>query len=329
MRAIVIGLAGALCLCGFTYFNDCVLKQSLLISDHMPVVVYGGLVLAMAFLNPLLRRLIPRFALTSREVAVILAIVLSVCCIPAFGLLRTMTTSLMLPHHQRLSQAAWRENRVVESVPALMLADPSHDTDAALTAFVQGMGVGDRRISLGDVPWAAWTRTLAFWLPLVVVLWFGMLALALVVHPQWAHHEQLPYPITRFADAFLPHPEGGERTVLRSRLFWITCGTVFGIYAWNYAQGWLPDLVPVKLTISLHPLGRLMETFVKGGGWRLLGITIRFMPIGFAYFLTSDVSLSLGVGPYLWCVVVGIFLNYVVPRSEEHTSELQSPNTVS
>jgi hypothetical protein len=316
LRAIVIGLLGAAVLCGFTYFNDCVLKQSLLISDHMPVVVYGGLILAMAVLNPLLGRLGRRLPLSPREVAVILALILCSCCIPAFGLMRTFTTSLMLPHHQRLSQVAWRENKVVEALPPMMLADPSQDSDTALTGFVQGMAVGDDHISLAEVPWRAWTRTLAFWLPLVLVLWLGMLALALVVHPQWANHEQLPYPIARFANAFLPSPGNEGRSVLKSRMFWVSCGSVFTIYAWNYAYGWFPQLVPIKVYYSFHPLRRLFETFVRGGGGRLLGFTLRFMPIGFAYFLSSDVSLSLGIGPFLWCLVVGIFLGYGIPLEE-------------
>jgi hypothetical protein len=316
LRAIIIGLLGAAFLCSFTYFNDCVLKQSLLISDHMPVVVYGGLILAMVAVNPLLRRLGQRVPLSSREVAIVLAVVLSSCCIPAFGLMRTFTTSLMLPHHLRLNHVSWRENQVVESLPPMMLADPSQDSDTALTGFVQGMAVGDNRIALRDVPWQAWTRTFSFWLPLVLVVWLGMLALALVVHPQWAHHEQLPYPIARFANAFLPSPgkEGGS--VLKSGMFWSSCGFVLAIYVWNYAHGWFPDMVPIKMYFSFQPLRRLFETFVRGGGGRLLGFTLRFMPIGFAYFLTSDVSLSLGIGPFLWCLVVGIFLGYGIPLEE-------------
>jgi hypothetical protein len=316
LRAIILGLLGAAALCGFTYFNDCVLKQSLLISDHMPVVVYGGLILAMAVLNPLLGRLGRRLPLSSQEVAIILAIILCSCCIPAFGLMRTFTTSLMLPHHLRLNHVAWRENQVVESLPPMMLADPSQDSDTALTGFVQGMAVGDDHITLREVPWRAWTRTLAFWLPLVLVLWLGMLALALVVHPQWANHEQLPYPIARFASAFLPSPGNEGQSVLKSRMFWGSCGFVLAIYVWNYANGWFPDLVPVKMYFSFHPLRKLFETFVRGGGGRLLSFTLRFMPIGFAYFLSADVSLSLGLGPFLWCLVVGIFLGYGIPLEE-------------
>ena len=49
---------------------------------------------------------------------------------------------------------------------------------------------------------------------------------------------------------------------------------------------------------------------MSGGGARCLSITIRFMPIGFAYFLANDVAFSLGIGPYLWCFIVGMFMKY-------------------
>ena len=77
MRAIIIGLLGAASICGFTYFNDCVLHQSLLISDHMPVVIYGGLIVFAACFNPLLRRLSRRWSLNAAELTIILAVVLT------------------------------------------------------------------------------------------------------------------------------------------------------------------------------------------------------------------------------------------------------------
>ena len=78
-----------------------------------------------------------------------------------------------------------------------------------------------------------------------------------------ANHEQLPYPIARFASAFLPSPGNEGQSVLRNRMFWTSCGFVLAIYVWNYINGWFPNLVPVKTYISFHPLGRLFPTFVN------------------------------------------------------------------
>ncbi len=309
VRAIILGLLAVGFICGFTYYNDCVLHQSLLISDHMPVVIYGGLILCVAIINPLLRRLRANWALRSGELALVMALVLAACCVPAFGLMRTFTASLMLPHHHVLKQPAWREHAVIKLVPEKMLADVSQDENATLTAFVQGLSEGDRHISWRQIPWRAWWRTLGFWLPLVLALWVGLVALAVAIHPQWAHHEQLPYPIARFADSLMRGREAA-RPVLGNRLFWIGCGAVWFIYAWNYLVGWFPELIPIKVNLTFWPLAKLVPTFMKGGGGRLLQVTLRFMPIGFAYFLAGDVSFSLGMGPYVWCWVVGVFASY-------------------
>lgn len=308
-RAVLLGLLAAAGICGVTYYNDCVLHQSLLISDHMPVVIYGGLFFAVALLNPLLRRLRPSWALRSPELAVIMALVLAACAIPAFGLMRTFTASLILPHHHALKQPAWREHKVVGMVPEKMLADISHDEDATLTAFVQGLSEGNRHISWRQIPWSAWQRTLGFWIPLILALWIGLIALAVAIHPQWAHHEQLPYPIARFADSLLRGFDSAQ-PLLRNRLFWLGCGAIWLIYAWNYLVGWFPELIPIKTNLAFWPLAKLVPTFMKGGGGRLLHITLRFMPIGFAYFLAGDVSFSLGIGPYLWCWIAGAFAGY-------------------
>ncbi len=308
-RAVTLGLLSAVALCGFTYYNDCVLHQSLLISDHMPVVIYGGLIVAVAVVNPLLRRFRPALVLSPSELVLILALVLAVCCVPAFGLLRTFTASLMLPHHHQLKEPAWREHDAVRLVPEKMLADISQDENATLTAFVQGLSEGSQHISWDRIPWGAWTRTLAFWLPIVLSLWFGLIALSVAIHPQWAHHEQLPYPIAGFAESLLRGRDAAG-PVLRSRLFWVGCGAVWFVYAWNYLQGWFPELIPIRVQLTFWPLAKLFPTFMRGGGGRLLAVALRFMPIGFASFRAGDVSFSLGIGPYLWCWLVGAFAGF-------------------
>jgi len=327
LRAAILGLLGAALICGFTYYNDCVLHQSLLISDHMPVLIYGGLILIVAVVNPLLRRLRPRWVLSSAELALAMALVLCACCVPAFGLMRTFTASLMLPHHHQLKEPAWREHDAVGLVPERMLADVGQDENATLTAFVQGLSEGTHHISWERVPWSAWVQTLAFWLPMVLSLWLALLALSVAMHPQWAHHEQLPYPIARFADSLM-RGRGMVAPIVQDRLFWIGCGSVGGIYAWNYLQGWFPELVPVRVQMAFWPLARLVPTFMEGGGGRLMTVTLRFMPIGFAYFLAGDVAFSLGIGPYLWCWVVGLFASVGIALESGDYQSLRTASLV-
>ncbi|MHC4506819.1 MAG: hypothetical protein ACYTFI_26310, partial [Planctomycetota bacterium] len=52
IRAVVVGLLGATFIAGFTYFNDNIMRQTLLIGNFMPHSVYGTLILFLLVVNP-------------------------------------------------------------------------------------------------------------------------------------------------------------------------------------------------------------------------------------------------------------------------------------
>lgn len=82
-RSVLLGLLGAALVCGASFLNDRVLRQTYLVGNNMPVSVYGTLILFLLFVNPLLRKR----HLSGGEMAVILALTLAACCLPGSGLL--------------------------------------------------------------------------------------------------------------------------------------------------------------------------------------------------------------------------------------------------
>ena len=78
-RALLLGLIGAATICAITYFNDWVLRQTFLVGNHMPVSVYGGL-LVVVLLNGLLITYRGKWAFTGGELSLILAMPLAACC---------------------------------------------------------------------------------------------------------------------------------------------------------------------------------------------------------------------------------------------------------
>lgn len=314
LRAVLLGLLGGLCVCALSYFNDSVLHQTPLVGHHMPACVYGGLVLFILLVNPLLFKVCRRLALTGKELAVALALALAACAVPA-GLVGGLFPPLMLPHHYARTAPAWQEHQVVEMVPPRMLAEVSEDEGTALNGFLRGLAVDKEHISFRDIPWHAWSRSLGFWLPLILALWIGLTGLAVVVHRQWSEHEQLPYPIARFANALLPgegEPRGG---VFRTGIFWLAAGAVLAVYLNNYACAWFPDyLVPIPTLFQFdNAFSELFPAFMRGPHWHLSDPTIFFTVVALAYFLPSDVSFSVGVGPYLYCYALGVLAGYGIP----------------
>ena len=313
-RSIILGLAAVVFLSAFCYFNDYVIRQGNFISSLMPVAAYGGLVFFLLCVQPLLRRIRGgRAALTGREVAAILALFLLASGIPGLGLVQYLPTAVMMPHHDIRVKPGWAAEDVVSIAPERMLADVQGDENRALDGYVTGLAEGDRHISPFDVPWHAWTRTLGFWIPLLLCATLALLGLAAVFHTQWAHHEQLPYPITRFTKALLPDADG-KPGIFSNRLFWIGFSFVFLINMNNYLRKWFPDLlIPVQTAYDFSAFRDTFPVFVRGAGHGLFYPRLWFPIIALAYFLPSDVSFSMTVCPFIYCFIFGTFAKYGVP----------------
>ncbi|MDP6110601.1 MAG: hypothetical protein QGF00_03460 [Planctomycetota bacterium] len=306
-RGIILGLAGALFVCAYTYFNDWVLRQTHFIGNHMPVAVYGMLVFFLLFINSQLKQA----ALKGGEVAVALGLVLMVCVIPGSGLMRTFTFALMLPNHLNKLEPGWRKEQVLSNVPEGMLVNPGKDEDKILGSFLQGYSGSSGHIPVDDIPWSAWAKPLAFWVPLIFCMWLALMGLSLVLHRQWSAHEQLPYPIASYTNELMPTDGQTVSHIFTNRLFWISCGGVFLIHFNNYCFQWFPEtFLRVPLQLDFGSLRAVAQTFLDGGGWMVLRPIIFFTVIGIAYFIPSDLSGAFGFGPYIWAFIAGSLVSY-------------------
>jgi hypothetical protein len=314
-KAITVGLLGAAFIGGFCYFHDCVINHGAVVRvvPHlMPHTVYAGLILAVLLLNPVLGRWRPRWRLTPAELAVAGALCLTACSVPFYGMVHCWPSACMLPHHYVRTTPGWQQEKVLDLAPKVMLADPSCDEAKALPGYVTGLGLSTHRVAVRDIPWAAWARTMRFWVPLVLSITLATLGLALVIHRQWSHHEQLAYPIQRFAHALLTGDAWhAADSVFRHRGFRIAALAVLLIHLNNYACSWWPDyLVPVRLRLDLWPFARLLPEIVDGDGGSLFHPRIIFAVVGIAYLFATDVSFSMALTPVVLCYVFGVLTGY-------------------
>jgi hypothetical protein len=314
LRAVILGLIGVAFVCSYTYFNDWIMRQTMFVGNFMPISVYGFLVLFLAFMYPLLSRVHRGLALKPGELAVILGMVLASCAIPGSNLLRLFTPALIMPHRFEKTEPGWQKQGVMQLLPDGILVDISDDEETVLSGFTRGLGEGDETIAFSDVPWHAWAGPMIFWIPIILSLWLAVVGLSTVVHRQWADHEHLPYPIVTFTKALFPTENGERSPIFGNRIFWIGLLAVFSIHTYNYLNTWFPDylLGRIPLGVDYSSLAVLSDTFAKGGGENLLGgfFTIYFTVVAVAYFLPKDVSLSLGLGPFLWIFVAGTLATY-------------------
>ncbi len=308
-RSVILGLLGAAGVCAFTYFNDFVIRQSPMVGHHMPNAIFGSLILFVVLINPLVARFHRRGGLTGAELAVVLVLTLSACTIPSTSLMRNLGPMLMIPHHHEKTKPGWSEHGLTDLLPDFLLAETGKN-DEALTEFIQGKSEGGGHIRFRDIPWYAWKRTLAFWLPFAFALWLGVLGLSLVLHFQWARNEKLSYPIAQITSSFLPDESGKLAPIYRDGYFLAAMIVVALVYLNNFAAANFPMLIEIKLIYDFTPLVQgLPPDFLQAGG---LGYSLRpriaFSIIGIAYFIPREVALSLGSGPYFFGLFAGLLM---------------------
>ncbi|MCY2927064.1 MAG: hypothetical protein NT031_16850 [Planctomycetota bacterium] len=319
-RAVLLGLLLAAAIAAVSYFNDAVISQSSMVSSYMPTALLGLLLALVLAVNPVLSRVRRGLAFSGRELAAILMILLVAGSISSDGLMRYFTNLCMMPHAIEANRVTWQKAGVVKMIPPQMLADPKAGDGRALTSFLGGRAAGSDKTGLGIVPWEAWSRTLWFWMPVVVSLSIALIGLSLVLHQQWSVHERLRYPLATMAASFLPEEGQTHGPIFRRRAFWAGASAVLGVYMVNYIHTWWPDgTLAIPLGVDLSPVNDLWPLWKAGdAGDAILRPHVYFTAVGFAFFLASDLSLSLALAPILFTIAVGAFVTAGVTIEGPH-----------
>jgi hypothetical protein len=318
-RAVVLGLIGAVTIAAVGYLNDSLLGLSPLVGSHLPVALFGLLILFAVAVNPLLWRVRRSWRLRPAELAVVVALMLAACSIPGSGLMRYFTHALALPAHYAEGSVPWQKAEVLSRyTPPRMLPNGGRYGPVVTGGYVGGLGEPGKPIGLGDIPWNAWAAPLTLYLPLLALNAVAVIALSVIVHRQWSRHESLRYPIAEFATMVMDsRPGSALGPIFRNRRFWIGLLLVFGVRLVNGLNSWYPDAVDIPLVLDFRIIShRYPEITDVPYGWNLLRQSLSPIVIGFAYFLGSNVSLSLGISQFLFVAVMGAALAGGVDISE-------------
>jgi len=346
-RAVIVGLLLAL-LMGVG--GQHVMKHvpgGNLVRGHLPVSVFGALIFVVAILNPLMTRLRRKWRLQPREIAVMLALVLVACGIADAGLMRFFPAALVYPIHRNRVEPGWQDAELISTkpgstgvpkTPPWLLAGEGKDTVEVVDNYIREMGdsakwvprepipsyqfwrypyrwwqrLADRWIHVNEVPWYAWWRPLTVWGGIIAFSLVGVICLSVVVHRQWARHEQLVYPLADLALSLLKQDEQGRTSILRNRMFWIGLAVVFSVRAFNTLNDWFPDLtVRIPFTFDFMPLAKAFPNVMSAP---MAGYILRprFYPacVGIAFLLATDISFSLGISNFLTVLVLAALIPF-------------------
>ena len=312
LRSVITGILCTAFMCAVCFLNDGVIRQRGLAANYMPSAIFGTLLFFVLAINPLLRRLHRRLAFSGREVAVVVVLVLMACPVPGPGGVQILPNIAMLPHYFNKTDAGWNAANLIGTVPPQMLGYVTKENeDDVLIGFVRGMGTSVHHIGFRDIPWRGWTRTLSFWIPVMFCFFAGSMALAVIVHRQWAHHEHIPYPIAMFTQAILPTADGRWGPDIRSRLFWIGLCATLAVHVNNWGCAWFPDILfKIPLNLDFRSMSQVFPRFSEAGGWFAFSPTVFFTIVALAYLLPASVSLSFGLSPYAYIMAVTFLLPF-------------------
>ncbi len=315
-RAACIGTVCALAIAGYGYPHSNVFRLANLAGNHLPVSVFGGLIVLVLLVNPLLGRLRPRWRLRPQELAVIVALVLVTCGVSGAALGAYFTPAVTVPLDMNRTNVSWQEHQALSYLPDGALFNGGRYDEAALQEVYQGLHGRPEPVAPADIPWYRWSGPLVTWLPLAALLGTAAILLALVVYRQWAHRERLRFPIALFAAALMEPPAGprgpgrGLPPVFRSRGLWIGLAAVLLIRLVNGANLWLDgNFIEIPLVYDFLAAGQKWPKATASWSGKLL-FTPRIFPtaMAFAYFLASDVSLSLGLTQPLYVLLEVVLL---------------------
>jgi len=322
IRSLIIGILAALFVAGAGYLNDSVLRLTPLVGNHLPIFVFGALAVFAMAINPLLYLIGKGVRLRPGELAVIVALMLVACSIPGSGLMRTFPHTLVMPAQMARTNPGWEKNEVLSFVPGKMLAGGGHYDPEVQEGFMSGTlkTATPPLTKPSTVPWHKWRTPLTTWLPIILLTAVCVISMSLVVHRQWVSRERLRYPIADFASSLMAQePDRGAGTIFRNRLFWAGLITVLLIRTVNGLHAWYPSMLSIPLTLDLSQISQKWPDLARAPKAYLLYSPVIFPAVvGFAFFLASDVSLSLGLSQVLFVPIFSALALAGIDTSTEY-----------
>ena len=331
-RAIILGLGAAVVLAAIGYYNDHVIGlDPMTAGDLLPISVFGVLFVLVLVVNPLLYSVWGDRRLRPSELAVILVLMLVACSVASGGLIQTFTPSMMMPIYYYQELAGWQQVRLLEYTPKELLPGNGHfllsasgvpeETSAAVRDFVHGIdGTQEQNLYslLGKIPWGQWRDPLTVWMPMLILMAVAGTCMCLIVHRQWSKREHLRYPIAELANTLMAQDSHGRMgTIFRNKLFWIGLAVILAIRIINGTQAFFPNFIQVPLDVSFIGIRQKWpEMFqTRYGGWLFVP---KLFPtvVAFSFFLSSEITLSLGLSQWILIPVASILITHGVDFQE-------------
>ncbi len=310
-RAVILGGVVVAVVSVWATYSEFIVRSSRLNMSNFPLALFVTFVLLALALNPLLRVLGTRSALTRSELLLVLIMGLSSAVIPAAdGLPGYLLGIIAAPYYFATPENGWAQYLHNHIPPWLA---PSN-SERAMDWFFEGLPGGQQ------IPWDVWTVPLFWWLSFIGAVAFVSICIAVILRRQWAQNERLIYPLATAALDIASAPETRRSGTVWGALFWAGFAIGFVMIAWNILSYFSPG-------IPTFPTGKY-----RSGTWLRLGssfpgIRIKFnlYTIGFVYFANLEVLFSVWFFYLLNVLQIGLLnrLGYALKISDQWGSSYE------
>ena len=241
----------------------------------------------------------------------------------AYDAARKVHRLALLEVEQARSRVAWIDQRLnrmalVAALPGVLDPQPMAEgllladgrTDPFASEVLMSGWDGGGRLEFWELPWETWWPTVRLWGGLVVVLGLASLCLAVIVHPQWSRRELLAYPIARFVDEVAERSPGRWLpNVCKNRLFWVAFALLLLLHLLNGLNVWFPNVPKIALSFDFSALKTLFPNASRvGEGYAVWAPKIVPMVVAFAFFLSTQVSFSVGFALIAWMMLGSVLI---------------------
>ena len=271
---------------------DYKINNTFLGGSHLPAGAVGVLLLLVLVINPLLRLLRRKWALSRNEALTVYISCLFSSLVPGHGSENFIIPNLIAPFYFATRENKWLEFLTPYVKPWMTPAMTGAQTvnQNVVDGFFQGSPANV------PVPWAAWLVPMVFWIGFVLVSYTMFGCLSVILRAQWAQREALAFPLLKLPLAMTEDLDEANKSgdligeFFRNPMMWIGFGIAAFIQAMKGAHLYFPDFPDFPTSLAVGPL--LSEAPWNQMGW-VPDISVFPLVIGISFLLTSEISFSL------------------------------------
>jgi hypothetical protein len=242
---------------------------------YSPGLHFSTFVLVSSWVNLLVVARGGSMALNRADLILVYVMLLIVAAVCTMGLGEQILPMISAVFYYASPQNKWAE-KLFPHMPGRAMVDDGDNN----RLFYEGLETVDQAI-----PYGAWVEPLLWWGVFLLALYLTMISVAVVLRRQWMERERLPYPMAQVGLSMIRGEGNGlVNDFFKRPSMWIGLSIPLFIGSLKALHRYYPSIPFINLVWHIPFYGR-----------QRLEFSIRFVVMGFAYFINSNIAAGIWV----------------------------------